>query len=56
MIDNDFAIWKPFSNQFWPANYFIDAQGRIERIWPAVKPDSHPAEVLAALRQPSPNP
>ncbi len=29
VIDNDFAIWKSFSNQFWPANYFIDAQGRI---------------------------
>ena len=28
-IDNNFAIWKAFSNQFWPANYFIDAQGRI---------------------------
>ena len=28
-IDNDFAIWKAFSNQFWPAHYFIDAQGRI---------------------------
>ena len=28
-IDNDFAIWRSFSNQYWPANYFIDAQGRI---------------------------
>ena len=28
-IDNNFAIWKSFNNQFWPANYFIDAQGRI---------------------------
>ena len=28
-IDNDFAIWKSFSNQFWPANYFVDAEGRI---------------------------
>jgi cytochrome c biogenesis protein CcdA/thiol-disulfide isomerase/thioredoxin len=28
-IDNDFAIWKSFSNQYWPANYFIDALGRI---------------------------
>ena len=28
-IDNDFAIWRAFSNQYWPANYFIDAQGRI---------------------------
>ena len=28
-IDNGFAIWRAFSNQYWPANYFIDAQGRI---------------------------
>jgi thiol-disulfide isomerase/thioredoxin len=28
-IDNDFAIWKSFSNQYWPSHYFVDAQGRI---------------------------
>ncbi|KRG65727.1 cytochrome C biogenesis protein [Stenotrophomonas terrae] len=28
-IDNDFAIWRGFNNQYWPAHYFIDAQGRI---------------------------
>lgn len=28
-IDNDFAIWRSFSNQYWPANYFVDAQGNI---------------------------
>ncbi|MBI3368491.1 MAG: cytochrome c biogenesis protein DipZ [Burkholderiales bacterium] len=28
-IDNDFAIWRAYANQYWPANYFIDAQGRI---------------------------
>ena len=28
-IDNDFAIWRSFNNQYWPANYFVDAQGRI---------------------------
>jgi thiol-disulfide isomerase/thioredoxin len=28
-IDNDYAIWRAFKNQFWPAHYFIDAQGRI---------------------------
>ena len=28
-IDNGFAIWRAFSNQYWPASYFIDAQGRI---------------------------
>ncbi|MCK9684254.1 thioredoxin family protein [Scleromatobacter humisilvae] len=28
-IDDDFAIWKSFRNQAWPALYFIDAQGRV---------------------------
>ncbi|MEN5366788.1 cytochrome c biogenesis protein DipZ [Stenotrophomonas sp. TWI273] len=28
-IDNDFAIWRGFNNKYWPAHYFIDAQGRI---------------------------
>ena len=28
-IDNDFAIWRGFNNQYWPALYLIDAQGRI---------------------------
>ena len=28
-IDNDYAIWRAFKNEYWPALYFIDAQGRI---------------------------
>ncbi|QKS01189.1 redoxin family protein [Sphingomonas sp. CL5.1] len=28
-IDNDYAIWRAFNNHYWPAHYFIDAQGRI---------------------------
>jgi cytochrome c biogenesis protein CcdA/thiol-disulfide isomerase/thioredoxin len=28
-LDNDYAIWQGFDNQYWPAHYFIDAQGRI---------------------------
>ena len=28
-IDNDYAIWRAFSNQYWPAHYFIDANGNI---------------------------
>jgi thiol-disulfide isomerase/thioredoxin len=28
-IDNDYAIWHAFRNQYWPALYLIDAQGRI---------------------------
>jgi len=28
-VDSDHAIWRAFDNQFWPALYFIDAQGRV---------------------------
>jgi thiol-disulfide isomerase/thioredoxin len=28
-VDSDHAIWRAFSNQYWPALYFIDAKGRI---------------------------
>ena len=28
-VDNGYAIWRAFGNQYWPAHYFIDAQGRI---------------------------
>ena len=28
-IDNDYAIWDAFNNRYWPALYFVDAQGRI---------------------------
>jgi thiol-disulfide isomerase/thioredoxin len=28
-MDNDYAIWQAFNNQYWPAHYFIDASGKI---------------------------
>jgi thiol-disulfide isomerase/thioredoxin len=28
-VDNDYAIWRAFKNQYWPALYFADGQGRI---------------------------
>jgi thiol-disulfide isomerase/thioredoxin len=28
-VDNDYAIWRAFSNEYWPADYFIDAEGRV---------------------------
>jgi thiol-disulfide isomerase/thioredoxin len=28
-IDSDFGIWRGFANNYWPALYFIDAQGRV---------------------------
>jgi thiol-disulfide isomerase/thioredoxin len=27
--DNDYAIWTAFANHYWPALYFVDAQGQI---------------------------
>jgi cytochrome c biogenesis protein CcdA/thiol-disulfide isomerase/thioredoxin len=28
-VDNDYAIWRAFNNEYWPADYFIDAKGQI---------------------------
>jgi cytochrome c biogenesis protein CcdA/thiol-disulfide isomerase/thioredoxin len=28
-IDNDYAVWRAFENQYWPADYFVDAQGHV---------------------------
>jgi cytochrome c biogenesis protein CcdA/thiol-disulfide isomerase/thioredoxin len=28
-IDNDYRLWRAFQNRYWPAHYFIDAQGRV---------------------------
>ena len=28
-IDNDYALWDAFSNQYWPSLYFVDALGQI---------------------------
>ena len=29
VIDNDFAIWRSFGNNAWPAVYLVDQQGRV---------------------------
>jgi cytochrome c biogenesis protein CcdA/thiol-disulfide isomerase/thioredoxin len=28
-MDNDYRIWRNFNNEYWPADYFIDASGHI---------------------------
>jgi thiol-disulfide isomerase/thioredoxin len=28
-VDNDYAIWSAFANHYWPALYFVDAEGII---------------------------
>jgi Thioredoxin like C-terminal domain len=32
-IDNDFAIWRAFGNDAWPAKYLFDERGRLVRRW-----------------------
>ena len=29
VVDSEYAIWRAFNNNYWPAQYFIDAQGRL---------------------------
>src|ERR1700690_3182524 len=28
-IDSDHSIWTAFRNEYWPADYFVDAKGRV---------------------------
>jgi len=28
-VDNQYAVWRAFNNRYWPAHYFIDAEGRM---------------------------
>jgi cytochrome c biogenesis protein CcdA/thiol-disulfide isomerase/thioredoxin len=28
-MDNNYAIWRNFNNEYWPADYFVDATGHI---------------------------
>lgn len=29
-LDSNYKIWNAFHNQYWPAEYFIDAKGRVQ--------------------------
>ncbi len=28
-VDSEYVIWRAFNNNYWPAQYFIDAKGRV---------------------------
>src|SRR5262245_59185080 len=30
-IDNEYAIWRAFNNQYWPALYLVDDRGRVRQ-------------------------
>lgn len=29
VLDNDFSLWNAYENQYWPAKYFIDRDGKL---------------------------
>jgi cytochrome c biogenesis protein CcdA/thiol-disulfide isomerase/thioredoxin len=31
-VDDDYATWNAYSNQYWPADYLIDAQGNVRSV------------------------
>jgi hypothetical protein len=31
VIDNDYAIWRAFNNQYWPALYLLDSRGNVRQ-------------------------
>ncbi len=31
-LDNDFNVWRAYQNRFWPAHYFIDANGHLRHV------------------------
>jgi cytochrome c biogenesis protein CcdA/thiol-disulfide isomerase/thioredoxin len=31
-LDNDFATWNAFKNNYWPAHYLLDAEGMVRRV------------------------
>jgi cytochrome c biogenesis protein CcdA/thiol-disulfide isomerase/thioredoxin len=30
--DNDYAVWEAYQNQYWPASYFLDGEGRVRYV------------------------
>src|SRR5262249_26877202 len=32
-IDSDYRIWRAFENNYWPAIYFADVEGRLRHHW-----------------------
>ena len=31
-IDNNYATWNAYNNEYWPADYLIDAQGDVRSV------------------------
>ena len=66
-IDSDYTIWNAFANHYWPALYFVDAQGNIrhhhfgeeayeesERVIQQLLNEQAPATLVLNLSVPTP--
>ena len=42
VVDNDYAVWSAFATKFWPALYFVDADGSIRHPNTSAKGASEP--------------
>jgi thioredoxin-dependent peroxiredoxin len=55
-IVQDYGVWgeKVFMGRRYlgthRVTFLIGTDGKIKKIWPAVKPEEHPVEVLAAIQ------
>jgi thiol-disulfide isomerase/thioredoxin len=48
-IDSNRAIWRAFNNDFWPALYFVDSQGRIRHHYLGEGEYEHSERVIQQL-------
>ena len=55
-VAEKYGVWvekNMYGKKYWGvqrATFLIDAQGKIARVWPKVKPEGHAEEVLAAIK------
>ena len=49
VIDNDYAIWNGFRNNYWPALYTIDGDGDVRDYHPGEQRYSQPERVIQRL-------
>jgi len=47
--DNDYTVWNSYGNQYWPAEYFVDASGRIRYAHFGEGDYSHKEQVIREL-------
>jgi len=47
--DNDYTVWDSYANQYWPAEYFVDANGKVRYAHFGEGDYDHKEEVVRSL-------